>query len=143
MRRVHVICVNEYLLISDFKNGVFFWNIYIFVALLVLHLIITPNFLSFMEIFEDNFEISRTITVGIENSTLFISALDSSEECKYERILETKEIESIRCLLNASTDENLLTCLKDRFCKSCGFELIYDFLRKNKIEFTFSLYLDE
>lgn len=96
-----------------------------------------------MEIFEDNFEISRTITVGIENSTLFISALDSSEECKYERILETKEIESIRCLLNASTDENLLTCLKDRFCKSCGFELIYDFLRKNKIEFTFSLYLDE
>ncbi|MDI9605582.1 MAG: hypothetical protein QM305_09750 [Bacteroidota bacterium] len=87
-----------------------------------------------MNIYKDDFDISRSTNVNIEDGKFTITQYDIKPKVfDEERIFETDELDKVLIVFNASSTDELLQILKENYNTSDAFDRIIGLLI-NKVE---------
>ena len=96
---------------------------------------------------DDNPMGARMIWITLNNGDLYMTSQDISPELEkffgrdtYERFLTGIPIVDLRNALNASSDDHLISIIKDKFGVNSGFDDFRDFLSENNIHFNYGSY---
>ena len=95
-----------------------------------------------MEIFKDNHTISRSIIVEILNGALTLNSYDSGDGFGEERIITVNDLITIKKVMDADTDEDLLNQMRARYSIGEAIDFFVEFLEKNKIEYQYHRFTD-
>lgn len=90
-----------------------------------------------MEIYKDNYPISRSICLSLLDNTLTLQSYDSGSGFSEERIITLYDLSAIKKAMNVETDEDLLVKIKTSYSKSDAVDLFSDYLDKNKIKYQY------
>lgn len=88
-----------------------------------------------MEIYKDNYPISRSICLSLLDNVLTLESYDSGDGFSEERIITLYDLSAIKKAMNVETDEDLLEKIKISYSKSDAVDSFSNFLGKNKIKF--------
>ena len=90
-----------------------------------------------MEIYKDNYPISRSICLSLLDNGLTLELYDSGDGFNEERIITLYDLSAIKKAMNVETDEDLLVKIKTSYSKSDAVDSFSNFLGKNKIKFQY------
>ena len=90
-----------------------------------------------MEIYKDNYPISRSICLSLLDNVLTLESYDSGDGFSEERIITLYDLSAIKKAMNVETDEDLLVKIKTSYSKSDAVDLFSDYLDKNKIKYQY------
>ncbi|MDX9775045.1 MAG: hypothetical protein RBT40_03715 [Petrimonas sp.] len=90
-----------------------------------------------MEIYKDNYPISRSICLSLLDNVLTLESYDSGDGFSEERIITLYDLSAIKKAMNVETDEDLLEKIKISYSKSDAVDSFSNFLGKNKIKFQY------
>lgn len=91
-----------------------------------------------MKIYQDNNQISRSVDVYIENGKFTVSEYDLEPKVfDQERIAETKQIDRLKSVFGAKTEDELLLILKEKFGTNDAFDQIVDIFSAHKIKYDY------
>ena len=90
-----------------------------------------------MEIYKDNYPISRSICLSLLDNVLTLESYDSGDGFSEERIITLYDLSAIKKAMNVETDEDLLEKIKISYSKSDAVDLFSDYLDKNKIKYQY------
>jgi hypothetical protein len=90
-----------------------------------------------MEIYKDNYPISRNICLSLLDNVLTLESYDSGDGFSEERIITLYDLSAIKKAMNVETDEDLLEKIKISYSKSDAVDSFSNFLGKNKIKFQY------
>jgi len=90
-----------------------------------------------MEIYKDNYPISRSICLSLLDNGLTLELYDSGDGFNEERIITLYDLSAIKKAMNVETDEDLLVKIKTSYSKSDAVDLFSDYLDKNKIKYQY------
>ena len=90
-----------------------------------------------MEIYKDNYPISRSICLSLLDNVLTLELYDSGDGFNEERIITLYDLSAIKKAMNVETDEDLLVKIKTSYSKSDAVDLFSDYLDKNKIKYQY------
>ena len=95
-----------------------------------------------MEIYKDNYPISRSICLSLLDNGLTLELYDSGDGFNEERIITLYDLSAIKKGMNVETDEDLLVKIKTSYSKSDAVDSFSNFLGKNKIKFQYHRFTD-
>lgn len=95
-----------------------------------------------MEIYKDNYPISRSICLSLLDNVLTLELYDSGDGFNEERIITLYDLSAIKKAMNVETDEDLLVKIKTSYSKSDAVDSFSNFLGKNKIKFQYHRFTD-
>lgn len=95
-----------------------------------------------MEIYKDNYPISRSICLSLLDNVLTLESYDSGDGFNEERIITLYDLSAIKKAMNVEKDEDLLVKIKTSYSKSDAVDSFSNFLGKNKIKFQYHRFTD-
>jgi hypothetical protein len=87
-----------------------------------------------LEIYKDNYEISRSITIELDSDLFYFCSYDSGNGFEEEKIITVEDIASLKKAMNAKSDDELLSKIKAKFSKVNGVEQFFNYLEKRGVD---------
>lgn len=90
-----------------------------------------------MEIYKDNYPISRSICLSLLDNVLTLESYDSGDGFNEERIITVSDLCALRKVMNVETNDDLFNLMRIRYSIAGAIDLFSEFLEKNKIEYQY------
>ena len=95
-----------------------------------------------MEIYKDNYPISRSIFLSLLDNTLTLQSYDSDDGFTEEKIITVSDLCALRKVMNVETNDDLFNLMRIRYSIAGAIDLFSEFLEKNKIEYQYHRFTD-